>query len=585
MEKKRTLAIIGIGPRGAYAFENLILALEKVGSLAQIQILLFEETGNFGNGHVYDIDQAQTNWININERALEITGRREINTGDLHIPSFPSYHEWIKCNFDEAKITEADRYPSRSKMGKYLLQRFESIASVLKESDVATLHIERVERVEVKSDQKISLITGSSSYRDIDEILLTIGHQETEESDQIKTWYNYASKLDNVRLFKSPYPISTFLTSMHLNEKSVVGIRGFGLAMIDAARGIASKYGTFIVEDETTKSCKYEPQGDVTGMLVPFSLDGLPPAPKPLNAQIDNWFKPTEAQLVEFEQSIEGTDVQKEAKSPLFLINAFAPMAAKIYMELPQAYLQNELSQEQVENLIRDYLQHESYAHPTIISHSQSAVKTMQCFVGMATGLDPISLDFCIGQVWRHCQPSIYDKLSHNSCSDEVFSEIIKLDEGTKRYSYGPPVESIQQMIALVEAKVMDLSVVTNPAFKLEEKGWCMTTNNKSITVDTMIDSVLDSPKIKAVNSSLVRGLLSNEWLEAVHHDLGVHTDENGYVVSKNKSIEVPIALLGRLAKGTVIGVDAILECYGTRPREWAKHAAHRHAHWISKSG
>ncbi|MEM1215355.1 MAG: hypothetical protein AAGJ82_06710 [Bacteroidota bacterium] len=29
--------------------------------------------------------------------------------------------------------------------------------------------------------------------------------------------------------------------------------------------------------------------------------------------------------------------------------------------------------------------------------------------------------------------------------------------------------------------------------------------------------------------------------------------------------------LLGRLAKGSVIGVDAILKCFGERKRQWAK--------------
>ncbi|WP_262486210.1 hypothetical protein [Gillisia marina] len=36
------------------------------------------------------------------------------------------------------------------------------------------------------------------------------------------------------------------------------------------------------------------------------------------------------------------------------------------------------------------------------------------------------------------------------------------------------------------------------------------------------------------------------------------------------------MAVLGRLSKGSVIGVDAILECFGPRVTDWAKAAAKR---------
>jgi len=91
-----------------------------------------------------------------------------------------------------------------------------------------------------------------------------------------------------------------------------------------------------------------------------------------------------------------------------------------------------------------------------------------------------------------------------------------------------------------------------------------------------MINSVLDAPKINSVNSSIIQNLLSNNLIEAVHDELGISTDENAYVISQEKSRKIPIALLGRLAKGTIIGVDAILECFGKRPEQWATEAIKR---------
>ena len=578
MTNQRTLAIIGTGPRGGYALENLIQELIKANSLSNIHILLFEETGLFGNGQVYKTDQVSSNWININERILNLEKRETIDIDKIKIPAFPSYHEWIDKDFNKTTKAEADTYPPRAQVGEYLKQRFQTLANPLLTANIISLVKEKVTEVETAS--KIVLKTNSNTYKNIDEVLLTIGHQPTFTSKQIKEWEAFASGKSNINLFQSPYPIAQFLICDNITHKSKIGVRGFGLAMIDVVRGIANKFGDFIITDENTKACSYKTDYKITDLFIPFSLDGLPPAPKPLNAEIDNWFKPTKKQISDFEDIIKNTSTQKKAESLLFLIQAITPIVAKIYQKLPQYYLP-ELPKKDIETITEKWLLDQTYQHPTIIPQQQPADQSMQNFVSMATGKKAISLDFCIGQVWRHCQPSIYDKLSFNSCSDKVFSEIIKLDESTKRYSYGPPVESVQQMLALHEAGVMTLDFVNNPEFELTNNGWKMLVNQKAKTVDIMIDSVLDAPKINAVNSPIIKNMLTNDLIEAVHDELGVATDENAYIISNNSNNKPSIALLGRLAKGTVIGVDAILECFGTRAKNWAKKATEHHVNWL----
>lgn len=583
MKKDRKIGIIGVGPRGGYALENFIIELNRKNILSQIHMLLFEETGYFGNGQVYDINQVKTNWINITERALRLEKRLEIKCEAIHIPSFPSYHEWTNKDYDTLPKTTEDTFPPRGEVGKYLAERFQTLVNPLLEANIVSLFNERVENVKMISNHKMVLTTNENTYEDVDEILLTIGHQPTELSKQLIEWDKFVADNPKSTLFKSPYPIANFLTSENLTTESSIGIRGFGLAMIDVARAIAEKFGKFVIEDEATKLCSYQTTHEIKKMLIPFSLDGLPPAPKPLNAKIDEWFAPTDAQISTFEDLIKDTQTQKEAESPQFLISAFAPIAAKIYRSLPKNNLNGKLSLSQIEELIHLYLQNEVFEHTIITPVNQSAEKTMQDFVGMATGKEAVSLDYCIGQVWRHCQPSIYEKLSFNECSEEVFAEIIALDERLKRYSYGPPVESIQQLLALLETEVLTLKMVNNPEFELTKDGWLLKTENKSITANMMINSVLDAPKIKAVSSPIVKQMLTNDLLEVVHDDLGVSTDENGYIIPETKNHEIPVALLGRLAKGTVIGVDAILECFGIRGKKWASEAANRHEKWLSK--
>ena len=99
-----------------------------------------------------------------------------------------------------------------------------------------------------------------------------------------------------------------------------------------------------------------------------------------------------------------------------------------------------------------------------------------------------------------------------------------------------------------------------------------------------MIDSVLDSPQIKLVRSPIVRNMFDDDLIKVVHDDLGVETNEHGYLISKNTDKKIPKALLGRLAKGTIIGVDAILECFGSRPLQWAKEATNNHIDWLNEN-
>lgn len=67
---------------------------------------------------------------------------------------------------------------------------------------------------------------------------------------------------------------------------------------------------------------------------------------------------------------------------------------------------------------------------------------------------------------------------------------LIALDERMKRYTYGPPVASMQQLLALVDAGMLNLTVVNNPAITLTDQGWELKVNDVVVVADVMIDTV-----------------------------------------------------------------------------------------------
>lgn len=583
MENTRTLALVGAGPRGGYALERIIIELSKANQLTKIHFLLFEQSGNFGNGQIYNTSQNKSNWINISDRILLLESRHHIKSKHIEIPSFPSYHEWADLNFKDIPKSKPDVYPPRADIGLYLKSRFDSLIKPLLAIGIVSLHEEQVLNIILEEENNLTLTTDKTIYKHINEILLTIGHQLTTPSSQIIEWDKFAKDKPNTTLFKTPYPVETILNSNAMSPNSSIGIRGFGLAMIDVVRAIAERFGSFVTNDNNNKSCYYKVNSGINYSLIPFSLDGMPPAPKPLNAEIDDWFRPSKKQISLFEEKIANIDTQRTALSPHFLINAFAPIASEIYMALPQAISHGKINSTDLEIIIENWLQNNNYKNPLLLSLNMSGQKMMKKFVEMATGENPISLDYCIGQVWRYCQPSIYKKLSFNECSQQVFADIIALDESMKRYAYGPPVESIQQLLALIDADIMKLDMVKNPNFVLKSEGWCLKSMGNNRTVTLMINSVLDAPIIENVKSPIVRNMLANDLIMPIHDELGMITDENGYVISDRVDDSIHIAILGRLAKGTIIGVDALLECFGERPIKWASKAANKHISYLSR--
>ncbi|MGR3809328.1 FAD/NAD(P)-binding protein [Jiulongibacter sp. NS-SX5] len=570
----RTLAVIGCGPRGGFALEQFFQELILQGSIENTKILAFESTGLWGSGWVYYTKQSDANWININERNIDLPSRPLWQIRDQIIPKFPSYHQW--AGFENRNETDPDNYIKRSRLGEYLTQRFESFATPMCELGVLQLIDTEVKHLQFQSDNTLILNCQNGEVYKVNEALLTIGHQSTSLDKDLEKWHQELpeDQIDN-KLILDPYPLENYLNSPSISTAQNIGIRGMGLAMIDVVRTIASLHGEFEIEDKSSQKMKFKSSKRNTKIL-PYSLDGLPPIPKPLNKAIDDNFLPNQKELDLFDKSISNKATQKKAKNSQFLLSAFAKLATRVFKNHPHQK-QNSIAEQKLEVLIIQWLKEQKHDHPLFVPKSQPIIELLKLYAEMACGVQPSSLDYAIGQIWKHCQPTIYKALSYSLCSDEVIAEIIKIDESTKRYSFGPPVASIQQLIALVEAGFIDFSFANNPEVVLENYHWHISKEGKSRNVDVLINSVLDQPQIEKVNSPLVAELLNCELAKPVHDALGVSTSETAYLINQVEN-EIPnIALLGRLAKGTVVGVDAILECFGERPKQWAKEAARRH--------
>ncbi len=116
--KTTTIAIIGCGPRGLSALENIMIALSNTNLKTLPKIVVFEKSAQLGCGSIYNLDQPDTNWLNISERALTIAKRPVIQIENAKIEGFMSYHDWIGKSQDAIYSNKHEVFPKRSEVGK-----------------------------------------------------------------------------------------------------------------------------------------------------------------------------------------------------------------------------------------------------------------------------------------------------------------------------------------------------------------------------------------------------------------------------------------------------------------------------------
>jgi len=571
-----TVAIVGMGPRGSYALECLTAAIGDSPLASQVQLLLFDDASHVGAGHVYDIDQPETNWINISERALELESRAELNFGATPVCGFPSYHSWAGIQRNPWPPDLDDAFPPRAHVGEYLNARAKSLIQPLEEAGVAALIQTRIERLD-ELGSRWSIEDSQDRTWIADEVLLTVGHQPTTTDDQIAGWEETVTHHRHLLLRTHPYPIAPIVD--HLKNhggKATIAVRGYGLAMMDVVRKLALSTGEFSTADTEGGPLLYRQRPGCELKLVPFSLDGQPMSPKPQTPALDALFAPTSNELQQLKSTLSSRDAQESATNAELLIEAIVPIAARVFTDLPNRHADAPTTSSDVETLMRSWLTDPETAHPSLNSHSTPPRHVLSEFVSMAAGASPISVDYCVGQVWRHCHPTIYASLSYNRLNDDALAATIALDERVKRYSFGPPVESIRQLGALASSGVLVLDFVEDPDIICDSRGWTLTSGEQSVTASVMVDSVLDGPRLLDVVSPLITDLLRDSAIQPVHDKLGIATREDATVCPAQRDLGATLSVLGRLAKGTVVGVDAILECYGDRPRRWAEGARDR---------
>lgn len=559
------LAIIGGGPRALSALESLYCHLGQTKSNTP-KTVLFESSGMPGSGWVYDPDQLPSNLLNISDRALKLEGRAACTIGDTQIPAFQGYQEWSGWKADSSG-SAPDNFTTRANLGRYLQARFNSMAEPLIKAGYLALFPDMVTSIR-PSDTFFRVNTSNSSAVIAREVLLTVGHQSTKSSEQIESWKEHARSKENLHMISNPYPISNYLDGINVDNDRTVAIRGFGLSMIDIVKAIVYKGGGKL--EKGSSDYQYTAGPKVPKSIIPFSLDGLPLAPKPLNEKIDKQFNPGTSRLKKLESELNNLSTRSTGDYFEKFKTQMADLIADQYLELKAITVSHNLKKPDLVELILAYFKDEFQDHDLFYPIRIKSAEAMVKYLNMAKGGNNTSLEYVVGQVWRHAHHCLYESFAFSSLPSTTIHNIINLDERIKRFSYGPPVESIEQILALIDNGVLKPKVIADPDINLVENGWEFIEGGDVVVADIIINSVLDSPIISKVDTPLIVQLMDDGIVESYHEELGAKINSQFVAPWSQQPNRPTLSLIGRLAKGSVLGTDAILECFNPYFDDWA---------------
>jgi uncharacterized NAD(P)/FAD-binding protein YdhS len=534
------LAVIGAGPRALGALEAL-----ATGGLRgrRLEIAVFDGGARAGSGPNFDPSSAPVELLNLPVRALDLP------KAVAPLADFPDFQDWLSRN---GHACAADDYPPRALLGGYLRDRWEHLAATLRDAGHKLLvHESSVCRLSPCS--RGWMVEGAAGRTGpVDEVLLVAGQPRTRPDAQLRRWTAHAVRHGLTLL--PVYPTDDLHRAVPDWRGRTVAIRGLGLSTFDALRALTlGRGGRF--EDGRYIASGREPQ-----RIVPFSLDGRPPAPKPATAAIDDAYKPSTADCARFREALAACCAGAGDTSLDPLIACLADMASGTlrrlggdpHLDPPRRWLDAEVE------------------HPGQ-QESQSALEFLDATMAMASGEEPPSTGYAIGQIWRRLQTDLRAEFHAQAPAAPVARALVALDEGLKRYSYGPPLTAAQELRALVRAGIVTLRATADPDIELTPGGWGLdAAGGRAFRADVMLDAVLPGPDLSRLSEPLIVDLLEAGVLAAMGEGLGLDCDRQGQARDDTGQRVRGLSVLGRLCIGRVIAVDSIHDCFGPATRAWA---------------
>ncbi|WP_258101893.1 FAD/NAD(P)-binding protein [Marinoscillum pacificum] len=456
------IAIVGGGPKGLYALERLLANLSTVSLSFSCIIHLFEGHAQFGSGQVYRIDQEPFLIMNIRSKSINVWQYSEPSPVVSHQYSFDEWRDYQGSN-----IIDSD-YPPRALVGSYLRWAYDKLIESVPQN--VYIHEHHAEVVKLKStNEGVLLIDSEPDEKQIlcDSVLLATGHPRRTLTKGELVIKKCLKKFEDKHFVEFPYPLQTLDP---LND--TVAIKGMGLTFIDVVLALTEGRGGQFIEGDSGMS--YLASGNEPTTIYAFSRSG-----KWMHCRgaLDYSYQPVYFTRHAIDQLRKATgklhlerdlvplifqEFRHAYYMTLFQKYNFMPGCCDSYHDLivaisifSEAYPHEPLfnPQELLEPLMAPGFQRPEDIHRC----QKERLKEIITMAEEGPELNPIA---SIGYVWTSIVDVFDDVYRFGGLSakcQETFDQ--KYAPFIQRISYGPPLENMKKIYALVQASLLNLGI------------------------------------------------------------------------------------------------------------------------------
>lgn len=499
------LAIIGGGPRALWAIEELAARAEE---LPALDIDVWEPELTCGAGRVYRTDQPAY-WL-MNLRAEGIT------------TAMGSFVEWREAKWKAGLPLDPGHFPPRRVVGAYLGDAWAwqvSHAPPTVRIRHVRKHVTDIRRADdTRQEQwKISAAypEADQAYELYDYVLVTVGHAQA-----------WQGALQGSRVFKELWQVP---------DGGTIGVRGAALTFIDVMLAATLGRGGLYAAGTYTPSGR-EP------ILNPVNRSGRFMEVKAVpGTALDGIALPA---LPEYGQCIERCTTLAELED--VLADAAADFLQAAGVETDRAELYSVLTGEDA---------------------TGDPVAELRVSIDVANGQRPQGAAWAIGEAWRRLYPHIVARASFAGRDDlPGFGTLARTLE---RVAFGPPAETAEILLAVIEAGVVRVEWMGKPWIL---DAWLTPDSAESQDVHGVIDAVIPPPGV-------VSGSLAEQLVQRGYARIRRGADGSARGLDVNPDASVPgqrgLAVVGRDAEDTVLGLDTLSRTLHSTIPAWADSLRH----------
>lgn len=476
-----------MGPKGLYSLERLVAEFSADPLPNGLEIAVFNRSAGFGASPVYDPEQPDYFLVNNSVGEIDLWDADGPRMATERGPDFVS---WYHGEFRPDRPLTGDEYLSRGVVGRYLHQSFRRVMAHLPAGLRVSCVVGEVVDIVPRDGGYDVHVVGADGHRrqvPVAKALLATGHSQVRPGAEEQRHIDFAARHPGTSFIPFAYPAAAMDA---VPSGTRVAMKGIGLTFVDAVLALTEgRGGRFEPDDEGRLS--YRAGGGEPAVIFPFSRTGLPMAPKPFDLPLT--LRPltfvTPRALAELRLRAPDGKIDLEHDLwPRFELEMelqyyrVAMAANGDREELDACGDDAEAMRAVVGRFLRSHPEHEPFDYRPVLdpvgrrSFADGAAfhsfveRYMEDEIARARlGLAGSGVKAAIG-IWYEVRTALSPFMAYGGLTPESHRCLMeRYHPLLKRVVFGPPIISIEKLLALQRAGVLDFSVARSPHLVVDE--------------------------------------------------------------------------------------------------------------------